>query len=195
MHLRGEHLAQHVVVIVDRGGHDVDFGGIVGLVAAFGPFHFLILLGQVPPQAVEVLRWDCGIARARTGPAPGSSGRRSTCDFAGAWPPPRDSDRGPVSLHPSPAANRRCARSARTSWPRPRCRADRRRCANVGQMRKGAVFIAEGPEGTSHRWTVPFHADDLEYTPWPASCSMVVSHSSLGTMFCNRRMSPWRSMS
>ncbi len=55
MHLRGEQLAQHVALVVDRGGDDVNLAGIVGLIPPRGPFHFLVLLHQVPPDAVQIL--------------------------------------------------------------------------------------------------------------------------------------------
>ena len=53
--LAGEELSQQIVVIVSRGRDDVNFAGIVGRVASFGPLQRLIFFDQVPPQLVQVL--------------------------------------------------------------------------------------------------------------------------------------------
>ena len=53
--LRGEQLAQHVVVIIGRRHDHVDLAGVVGLVAPFRPAQLLIPLDQVPPEPVQVL--------------------------------------------------------------------------------------------------------------------------------------------
>ena len=55
VHLRGEQLPHHVVVVIDRGADDVDLAAIIGGIPAGGALHALVLFDQVPPQLAEVL--------------------------------------------------------------------------------------------------------------------------------------------
>lgn len=53
--LRGEELAEHIVVVVAGRDGEVDFCGPVRLVAALRLSYKLVSLNHLPPQGVEVL--------------------------------------------------------------------------------------------------------------------------------------------
>src|SRR5206468_2850633 len=53
--LRREQSTIQVLVVIDRGGRDVDFGCPIGLIAGVGAWDLLESLFDLPPQSVEVL--------------------------------------------------------------------------------------------------------------------------------------------
>ncbi len=55
MDLRGDELAEHIVVVVDRAHHHVYLRRPVGHVPALGALHELIPLHEIPPERVEIL--------------------------------------------------------------------------------------------------------------------------------------------